>query len=182
MRYLLYSVLLLSGLTIVWLLSARSLSLLLDHLHTALVETPKLDHFRFEGGVLELGPVRLYPLSPEVERLCEVIPVGGRVELRCSGQSFPLGPGDVDFVPDPGDQVELTVERSALSWPTPFEFNFMTGVSPSWRRSVYYRLKWAKRNGATLEMLWRTEQAYRAGVWSPLEHVITIGLIRVRIR
>jgi hypothetical protein len=46
-----------------------------------------------------------------------------------------------------------------LSWPV-FEINFMTGSSPYLKRHVYGRLKWTKRSGANLELLWRIEQRY----------------------
>jgi hypothetical protein len=47
-----------------------------------------------------------------------------------------------------------------LSWPTPFEFNFMTGHSPSWKRHLYYRLLWKKPSGPALDMVWRYEQSF----------------------
>src|SRR5208282_3075137 len=43
---------------------------------------------------------------------------------------------------------------------TPFEMNFMTGKSPSWRRNLYYRLVWKKASGAKLVMVWRFEQGF----------------------
>jgi hypothetical protein len=44
------------------------------------------------------------------------------------------------FAADATDETSLTLERSVLSWPTPFGFNFMTGRSPAWRRHLYFRL------------------------------------------
>ena len=75
----------------------------------------------------------------------------------------PNGPANevgVEFAPDPGDQLSLTVERSYLSWPTPFDFNFMTGQSPSWKRHLYYRLRWTKPSGVSLLLVWRFEQYF----------------------
>ncbi|MGE5326410.1 MAG: hypothetical protein ACM3NO_05180, partial [Deltaproteobacteria bacterium] len=74
---------------------------------------------------------------------------------------------DGALTPEPGDEVSLTVKRSFMSWPTPFEMNFMTGHSPSWKRHVYYHLRWKKRSGASLEMAWRYEQWYYGSLgWS----------------
>ena len=54
----------------------------------------------------------------------------------------------------------IEIRRSVLSWPTPFEINFMTGHSPSWKRHLYYKLRWKKTTGATLDMIWRYEQFF----------------------
>jgi hypothetical protein len=63
-------------------------------------------------------------------------------------------------VPPEGDDASIQVRRSILSWPTPFDFNFMTGHSPSWKRHLYYELRWKKNTGATLDMIWRYEQFF----------------------
>ncbi len=95
-----------------------------------------------------------------------------RLVLEKDGRNFVFGsrsgalPGADELVPafaaDPGDVTSLTIERSLLSWPTPFDFNFMTGQSPSWRRHLYYRLSWRKAAGARLELTWRFEQGFNA--------------------
>ena len=36
----------------------------------------------------------------------------------------------------------------------------MTGHSPSWKRHLYYKLRWKKTSGATLGMIWRYEQFF----------------------
>jgi hypothetical protein len=56
--------------------------------------------------------------------------------LRSGKQIFALGPRtnpvdtsgrpNIVFVPDGQGEVSLTTTRSLLSWPTPFEINFMT--------------------------------------------------------
>ena len=66
-------------------------------------------------------------------------------------------------VPPAGDDAFIEIRRSILSWPTPFDFNFMTGHSPSWKRHLYYRLALEKPSGAKLEMLWRYEQYFYPG-------------------
>lgn len=194
MRYLFYCVLGAGGAVIVWLFAARPVSIALDRLHTVLVEAPALDRFRYDNSVLELGDRTLYTLTSHFGRAAEVaIGAGGRAILTSGGRSFAFGParalpspsgfGIVDFAPDAGDAVRLTVERSLLNWPIPFEMNFMTGRSPSWRRHVYCRLRWTKRSGARLQMLWRDEQNYYAETgWVPTRiTVITSGLLRVDI-
>lgn len=95
-----------------------------------------------------------------------------RVVLSSGGRSFLLGPRtnpidpsgrpEIDLVPEAGDEVSFTGDRSLVGWPTPFEINLMTR-SPWWKRYVYYRLVWSKGSRAKLEMLW----ALRAGLLHP---------------
>jgi len=89
--------------------------------------------------------------------------------LASGGKVFAFGPllstaengGDYfAVVPQAGDEAFFVTRRSVLSWPTPFDFNFMTGHSPSWRRHLYYHLLWKKPSGATLDMVWRYEQSF----------------------
>ena len=86
---------------------------------------------------------RLVSLSPavrpiDVRMYCDP---GNRVILSSGGRLFVLGQctrrmpartGEFQFVPASGDDVSLIVSRSMISWPTPFEINFMTGAAPSW--------------------------------------------------
>jgi hypothetical protein len=72
-RFSFYCVLAGGGVVILWLFAARWVSLTVDHLHTVLIESPALDHFRHDNGVLELGSTRLYTMPPS---LC------GRAPLR----------------------------------------------------------------------------------------------------
>jgi hypothetical protein len=194
LRTTLYCILGTGGLLFVWLFGARPFSLLVDRFHTVLIESPPLDHVRYDRGVLELGRMGLYAMLSKSGLPAEVtLGSGGRAILISCGHSFPLGPGHtalngsgaavIDLAPDPGDGVTVTVERSALSWPTPFEVNFMTGHSPSWKRSIYCRLRWVKRSGACLEMLWREEQNfYEDTGWVPRTiEASTSGLTRVSI-
>jgi hypothetical protein len=91
-------------------------------------------------------------------------------------------PYDIWFAPDPGDSVTFRVAHSALAWPTPFELNFITGKSPSWKRNVYYTLAWRKGDGATLEMVWRYEQWLYDDWGSPMmTQAGATGLKSVRI-
>jgi hypothetical protein len=119
--------------------------------------------------------------------------------VASGGKVFALGPltsttenhGDyLAVAPQARDEAFLVTRRSALSWPTPFEFNFMTGHSPSWKRHQYYDLRWKKPSGATLDMLWRYEQPFYGRQLVPDDgrgsgfsvRKGSTGLIRVEIR
>lgn len=88
--------------------------------------------------------------------------------LAMGGKVFAFGPPrseaeNLTAVPPAGDDASVTLRRSVLSWPTPFDLNFMTGHSPSWKQHRYYQLIWKKPSGAKLEMLWRYEQYFYPG-------------------
>jgi hypothetical protein len=119
--------------------------------------------------------------------------------VASGGKVFALGPlistaengGDyLAVVPQSADEAFLMTRRSALSWPTPFDFNFMTGHSPSWKHHIYYELRWKKPSGATLDMLWRYEQPFYGQQLIPGDgwgsgfgvHEGSTGLIRVDIK
>ena len=85
------------------------------------------------------------------------------------------------FAPGPGDTNSVVLDRSLLSWPAPlFQFNFMTGYTPSWQRNIYHRFAWTKASGARLDILWRYRQDYD-GVngWTGMK---LTDLIRIEIR
>lgn len=116
----------------------------------------------------------------------------GRATLSYEGKSFPFGPAEslqsrsgmphFAFGPDDGDTVLFTYEQSRLVWPV-FEANWL-GPSALWRRYVYCRLRWTKRSGARLEILWRANQDYFAGGrgWYPKPYnVMTNNLRSVQI-
>ena len=116
----------------------------------------------------------------------------GRITLHAGEKTFSLGeraapaeapgPFDTPFAPDPGDTVTFRVAHSAFGWPTPFDLNFITGKSPSWKRNVYYTLNWRKQNGASLELTWRYEQWLYDDWGSPMmTNNGATGLIRARI-
>jgi hypothetical protein len=100
------------------------------------------------------------------------VDAGGQLVLLKDGSSFVLGsragtlPGGDEAIPAfaavPGVATSVVLDHSLLSWPTPFETNFMTGHSPSWQRYLYYRLSWKKPSGAELDVVWRYRQGYDA--------------------
>src|SRR5438034_4977776 len=119
--------------------------------------------------------------------------------VATGGKFFALGPlvsttengGDyLAVVPQAADEAFLVRRHSALSWPTPFDFNFMTGHSPSWKRHMYYELRWKKSSGATLDVIWRYEQLFYGQQLVPGDgggsgfsvQQGTTGLIRVEIK
>jgi hypothetical protein len=114
--------------------------------------------------------------------------------LASGGKVFAFGPlvstaenaGDRLATMRPaGDDASLAIRRSFLSWPSLFDFNFMTGQSPSWKRHTYYQLHWKKASGETLEMLWRYEQYFYPGNgWGSgfITREGSTGLIQLDIR
>jgi hypothetical protein len=195
LRYVFICLLAAGAAAALWLFATRSFSLLADRVYTVPLGSPVPDHFRYDNGVIELGSLRLYTLTAGSERSTVTVSISatGRVSLLDSGRSFPFGPGralpspsglpDFEFMPDPGDTVRVTLDRSVLSWPTFFELNLMTGSVSSWKRNLYCRLEWTKRSGARLEMLWRQEQGYfRDGGWLPAAiEVVTAGLMQTSV-
>src|SRR5207253_11280510 len=115
-----------------------------------------------------------------------------RFVVESAGRSISLGHLDDSLgqnlgpaiKPDPGDRASFKTYRSLLSWPTPFDFNFMTGHSPSWKRRLYYRVLWTKPSGVQLQMLWRYEQYfYPSNGWASgfMTREGSTGLIQVDI-
>ena len=195
MRNFLYCALAAAAAVVLWLRAGRSITVFIDRFHTVRLQSHSPDRFRFDAGVLEAGPRRLYLESPEYTRPAQIsLSPLGRAELKSGGQSFSFGPArtlpspsgipNFEFTPDPGDVVSLSQFRGMLAWPV-FEMNVvgLGGNSTARRRSIYWRLEWSKRSGAHLEMLWRAEQNYyRAGGWNPPDmDVVAGGLTQVRI-
>ena len=145
-----------AGLLGVWTFGGRRVSLLVDRLGTVNRQSQLVGPLSFDGMGLRVGETWI---TAELGSQNEV-------EYRQGNDSFRLGvkSADSDKVPmDEGDEVSYVTSRSALSWPTPFVMNFMTGAASSWRRHTYYRLRWKKRSGARLELVWRYEQWYYGG-------------------
>jgi hypothetical protein len=179
---------------IAWLLGAHQISLTVDRLFTyRLYSMPvmplaySLDTLWFDEFPLDLSS-DVRPIDVHVN--CAS---GNRATLSSDGRRFALGrctsrlpkaTGEFQFTSDPGDALSLDVSRSLVSWPTPFELNFMTGQSPTWRRDLYYRLEWKKPSGAKLVMVWRFEQGfYPNDGWSAgtMTRVGSTGLLAVDI-
>lgn len=182
-----------------WLFSGRRVSLFVDRFWIPEMSTTPVRSIAYEGGgtsgTLTVNNLRLSlnDLSPRVS-----LNIGSTKDnqfaVASSGKVFAFGPVapkqenvayDLAAVPPTGDDAVFVTRRSALSWPTPFDFNFMTGQSPSWKRHMYYELLWKKASGATLEMLWRYEQYFYPGNgWASgfMVREGSTGLIRVDIK
>src|ERR1700730_6928302 len=105
--------------------------------------------------------------------------LGQGFSARSASRPAPAdGRPDIPFAADDGDEVVFSRDRSLIAWPTPFEMNWMTGHSPSWRRNLYYRLHWHKRSGESFDLVWRLEEGrYRDEGWSEASRLGTTGLI-----
>jgi hypothetical protein len=177
LRPILISALALLALAIAWLAGGRYLTLFLDTIRIVSVRSSSLSQLEYYSGSVIIGDLHLgmRPGTPLPARFeCDA---AGRVHFVRDHQAFLLGSriGPPDrlsadsyaFAPGPGDQAVLVTSHSMLAWPTPFDFNFMTGHSPSRRRNLYYRLSWRKPDGALLELRWRYEQGeYAVDGWS----------------
>jgi hypothetical protein len=188
---------LLAAMSILWIFAGRQLSLWLDSFGTADVKTLRLSSVIYEGavtgGAFRIGDMILPTSAPDNRPFPINIQsdAHGGFVLTKDAKAFPLGkPRDENasagrqFVPDPGDELVLTTKKSVLSWPTPFDFNFMTGQSPSWKRHLYYRVRWKKPDGAKLQMIWRFEQYFdSSNGWTSgfMTHEGSTGLIKVDI-
>jgi hypothetical protein len=181
-----------------WIFGGRQLSLFIDRYKTIEIASSRINSIAYEGGgtagILTVNDLRLSlnDVSPKIS-----LSIGSTKDnqfaLASGGKVVAFGPlpsagenagYDLATVPQAGDDAVFETRRSAVSWPTPFDLNLMTGQSPSWKRHLYYRLRWKKPSGATLEMLWRYEQDfYSANGWGSgfMTHQGATGLIQVEI-
>lgn len=166
---------------ILWLAAGRYAVTALDRVYSTTVSRSRVERLRAADGRLMSGS------SMDLPDFDVRTDAQGRALLRApNGETFVLGTANSNdgITPEPGDEVWFEKSRSAISWPSLFDFNFMTGHSPSKKRNQYYRLSWTKSNGARLEMEWRYEQWFYDGLataWSEDMAESGTGLNRVRI-
>lgn len=155
-----------------WIFAGRQISLFLDRFGIIQMTSARIKSIAYEGsgtgGILRVNDLALSlndrnGPSPNIGTT-----KNDQLGLADGGKVFAFGPPrlgaeNLATVPPPGDDAFIEIRRSILSWPTPFDLNFMTGQSPSWKRHLYYRLLWKKPSGAKLEMLWRYEQYFYPG-------------------
>jgi hypothetical protein len=187
-------VVLVVALSATWIFRGRQISLFLDRLGTIETDSARIHSIAYEGsgtgGILHINDLALglndkNGPTPNIGTTKD-----NQLGLAEGGKVFPFGPPrseteNLGAVPAAGDDAFIKIRRSALSWPTPFDLNFMTGHSPSWKRHIYYQVTWMKPSGAKLEILWRYEQYfYSGGCWASgfMTHEGSTGLIRVDIR
>jgi hypothetical protein len=177
-----------------WIFGGRQLSLFLDRFWTIETASSRINSVVYEGsgtgGIFHINDLALglndrNGPTPNVGTAKD-----GQLAVADSGKVFAFGPPrseteNLATAPPPGDDAFIQIRRSLLSWPTPFDLNFMTGHSPSWKRHLYYRLVWKKPSDAKLEMLWRYEQYFYPGNgWASgfMTHEGSTGLLRVDIK
>ena len=176
-----------------WIFSGRQVSLFLDRFGTIETASNRVNSLAYEGNGTG-GILRINDLELSLNDRNDPAPSIGTTKddqlgLANGGKVFGFGPArseaeNLAVIPSAGDDAFIQIRRSVLSWPTPFELNFMTGRSPSWKRHLYYRLFWKKRSGAKLEMLWRYEQYFYPGNgWASgfMTHEGSTGLIQLDI-
>src|SRR5262245_9426556 len=182
-----------------WIFRGREISSFIDRYWTVETQSAPIHSLAYEGngsgGMLMLNDLALSlnEVSPGLS-----LSVGStkdnQLALASSGKVFAFGPlpstaentgNRLATVPPASDQAFLTTRHSVLSWPTQFDFNFMTGQSLSWKRHIYYEVSWKKPSGANLEILWRYEQFFYSGNgWASgfMTCQGSTGLIRLEIK
>ena len=182
-----------------WIFYGRQFSSFVDRFTTIEVASTRINSIAYEGagtsGILIINDSRmsLNDVNPKIS-----LSIGSSKDnqfaLASGGKVFTFSPlvstaenasYDLAAVPRPGDDAVFVTRRSAFGWPTPFEFNFMTGHSPSWKRYMYYQLRWKKSSGSELEMLWRYEQYFYPGNgWASgfMTREGSTGLVRLEVK
>jgi hypothetical protein len=177
-----------------WIFYGHKISLLLDRFGTIEVTSARINSIAYQGdgtgGILHVNDLELGLNDKNGPTPSIGTTKNDQLALADRGKVFAFGPvrteaENLATVPPAGDDASIEIRRTILNWPTPFETNFMTGHSPSWKRHLYYRVNWKKSSGANLEMLWRYEQYFYPGNgWASgfMTHQGSTGLIRVDIK
>ena len=177
-----------------WIFYGHQISLLLDRVGTIEMTSARINSIAYQGngtgGILHVNDLELSLNDRNGPAPSIGTTKNDQLALADRGKVFAFGPvrteaENLATVPPAGDDASIEIRRSILNWPTPFEVNFMTGHSPSWKRHLYYRVRWKKSSGANLEMLWRYEQFFYPGNgWASgfMTHEGSTGLIRVEIK
>jgi hypothetical protein len=182
-----------------WIFRGREISSFIDRYWTVEIQSAPIHSVAYEGsgtgGILIINDVSLSLNDAKPGLLLSLGSTkDNQLALASSGKVFAFGTltsaaediGDrLATVPPRGDQAFVATRRSVLSWPAQFDFNFMTRQSPSWKRHMYYEVRWKKSSGANLEMLWRYEQFFYPGngwVSGVMTREGSTGLIRVETK
>lgn len=195
MRKILIALLVVIVLAGLWLWRGRDLAMVIDRFYVIETSSRSIKTIAYEGSgtggvlhvddvALSLNEVQLSGAQPNIGTTKD-----GQVALSFAGKVFPLGPpsSETDKLTAnvPSDDVAtIASQHSAISWPNLFDFNFMTGKSPTWKRHVYQRMNWRRANGTKLKMLWHYEQYFYSGDgWTNalMTRPGSTGLIRVEI-
>ncbi len=177
-----------------WIFYGRQISLLLDRFGTIQMSSARVNSIVYQGngtgGILHVNDLELSLNDRNGPAPSIGTTKNDQLALADRGKVFAFGPvrteaENLATAPPADDDALIEIRRSILNWPTPFEVNFMTGKSPSWKRHIYYQIRWKKSSGANLEMLWRYEQFFYPGNgWASrfMTHEGSTGLIRVEIK
>ncbi len=177
-----------------WIFYGHQISLLVDRFGTIEMTSARINSIAYQGngtgGILHVNDLELSLNDRNGPTPSIGTTKNDQLALADRERVFAFGPvrteaENLATVPPAGDDTSIEIRRSILNWPTPFETNFMTGHSPSWKRHLYYRVHWKKSSGANLEMLWRYEQYFYPGNgWASgfTTHQGSTGLIRVDIK
>jgi hypothetical protein len=177
-----------------WIFAGRQISLFLDRFGTIEMTSARINSIAYEGsgtgGILHVNDLGLSLNDRSGPTPSVGTTKNDQLALADQGKVFAFGSvrteaENLATVPPADDDASIELHRSVLSWPTPFDLNFMTGQSPSWKRHLYYRLLWKKSSGAKLEMLWRYEQYFYPGNgWANgfMTREGSTGLIHVTIK
>jgi hypothetical protein len=177
-----------------WIFFGHQISLLLDRFRTIEMSSARINSIAYQGngtgGSLHVNDLELSLNDGNGPAPSIGTTKNDQLALADRGKVFAFGPvrteaENLATVPPADDDASIEIRRSILNWPTPFEVNFMTGHSPSWKRHLYYRVRWKKSSGATLEMLWRYEQYFYPGNgWASgfMTRQGSTGLIQVEIK
>jgi hypothetical protein len=177
-----------------WIFYGHQISLFLDRFGTIEMTSGRINSIAYQGngtgGIFHVNDLDLSLNDRNGPAPSIGTTKNDQLALADRGKVFAFGPvrtaaENLATVPPAGDDASIEIRRSILNWPTPFEVNFMTGNSPSWKRHLYYRVRWKKSSGANLEMLWRYEQFFYPGNgWTSgfMTREGSTGLIRVDMK
>jgi hypothetical protein len=198
MRKILITLAVLSAVVIIflatWIFYGHQISLLLDRFGTIEMTSVPINSIAYQGngtgGIFHVNDLGLGLNDRNGPAPSIGTTKNDQLALADRGKVFAFGPvrteaENLATVPPAGDDTSIEIRRSILNWPTPFETNFMTGHSPSWKRHLYYRVRWKKSSGGNLEMLWRYEQYfYPSNGWGSgfMTRQGFTGLIQVEIK
>jgi len=188
-----------AALAALWIFRGSEISSFIDRYWTVETASTPIQSITYQGsGTGGILIVNDFSLSLNDINSALSLSVGSTKDnqfaLASSGKVFPFGPltstaentGDnLHTVVPAADQAFLATRHSVLSWLTLFDLNFTTGQSLTWKRHIYYEIRWKKSSGANLEMLWRYEQFfYPENGWGSgfMTREGVTGLIRVEIK
>jgi hypothetical protein len=177
-----------------WIFYGHQISFFLDRFGTIEMASARINSIAYQGngtgGIFHVNDLELSLNDSNGPAPSIGTTKNDQLALADRGKVFAFGPvrteaENLATVPPAGDDTSIEIRRSILNWPTPFETNFMTGHSPSWKRHLYYRVHWKKSSGANLEMLWRYEQYFYPGNgWASgfMTRQGSTGLIRLHMK